>query len=144
MLAMAIGGETLAARVASLMAERHWTAYRVAKETGLSTTYVDKILRGLAKHPSYSTLQRLAMAFGLDNVDELGAPGQSAVELPTEGLHPLVIAVSRRIGKYLNEADWARVAGYMEAVAEERRAHGYNNMEEPGEAEQQPPAQQTA
>ncbi len=33
----------------------------------------------------------------------------------------VVLEAARRSGKYLEPSDWARVAGYLEAIAEERR-----------------------
>ncbi|MCL1852548.1 MAG: helix-turn-helix transcriptional regulator [Peptococcaceae bacterium] len=51
-------------RLRSLMAERHWTEYRLVKESGLPASTVANIFRRNTT-PSIITLETLCDAFGL-------------------------------------------------------------------------------
>ena len=60
----------LGKRVAALRRARGWSAYRLARQAGLSESYVGQIERG--RHdPSLTTLLKLTRGFGLCSVDEL-------------------------------------------------------------------------
>lgn len=60
----------LAENVKAFRVARGWTTYRLAKEAGLSTTYIDKVERGDAQRPSYDSLSRIADAVGV-SVEQL-------------------------------------------------------------------------
>ena len=51
-------------RIESLMDERKWTAYRLAKETGLSSSTITNMFRRNTV-PSIPTLETICEAFGM-------------------------------------------------------------------------------
>ena len=51
-------------RIEALMEDRNWTAYRLAKETGLSSSTITNIFRRNTV-PSIPTLETICKAFGI-------------------------------------------------------------------------------
>lgn len=54
-----------AARLAALLAERGWTRYRLAKESGLDESYVRRLVSGEQTDPGWASVVRLAAALGV-------------------------------------------------------------------------------
>lgn len=53
-------------RLQELLDQREWTAYRLAKEAGLTPSAVYKLLKkGDVRHVDVATLEALAKAFGV-------------------------------------------------------------------------------
>lgn len=53
-----------------IMISKGWSAYRLAKESGLATSIVNEILNGKKKSPSIDTICKIASALGV-TVDSL-------------------------------------------------------------------------
>lgn len=148
MLMAAINGQGLAQRLAGMLAERGWTPYRLAKETGLSTTYAQKLLGGFVKQPSYDTLEKLANALGT-SVEDLrrDANAEQGDTRPmlggTEDMPSWLAATFRRIGGQLTDEDWHVLNSVLEGLAarrgiprpEDRQAFGHHAPDMPNDAE---------
>lgn len=59
----------IASRIRELMKERHWTAYELAKQSGLSTSTLDNLLHERCKSCNFNTLINICRAFPIEVVE---------------------------------------------------------------------------
>ena len=77
----------LAARLKALREARGITKYRLAKDTGVSETYIYRIERGLIENPRRDTLQKLAQGLNIALAQLLGdTPPSDAWQLVEQSL----------------------------------------------------------
>lgn len=69
-------------RLLELMEQRGWTAYKLAKQAGLSETTISNIFKR-NQAPTLYTLERICNAFGI-TVSQFFAEGDEAVTLNEE------------------------------------------------------------
>src|SRR5689334_7295817 len=110
-------GAAIKARLDRLGWSQHGLVRRVNKTgiTTISAGYLSQLIHGEVQSVGSDKLQAFAAVFGV-TVDQLLDAGDATpprTDLPTEGLHPSVVAVAKRFGKYLNDRDWDRVAGFL-------------------------------
>lgn len=55
----------IASRIRELMKERHWTAYELAKQSGLSTSTLDNLLHERCKSCNFNTLINICRGFNI-------------------------------------------------------------------------------
>ncbi len=71
-------------RVRQLMDERHWTEYRLAKETGLPLSTITNMFRR-QNAPTIPTLEMICQGFGI-TLSQFFSEGRNMVELTDEQL----------------------------------------------------------
>ena len=55
-------GMTLSEQVRAILDRNNWTAYRLAKVSGVDQAVISRILSGERKNPSYETMQKILKA----------------------------------------------------------------------------------
>lgn len=106
-------GSRLAANVYAYRVARGWTTYRLAKEAGLSTIYVDKIERGVVHDPAPESLDHLARALGVTVPDLLN-------DAPAVGRNPTApdnLPIARRLVPLVARMQIGDVPGFLRCFA---------------------------
>jgi len=66
--------QSIAARLKALREMKGLTKYRLAKNTGVSETYIYRLERGLIENPRRDTLQKMAQGLGVSLAQLIGEP----------------------------------------------------------------------
>lgn len=70
---MLIMAENTGEQIGVLLASQGKTPYWLAKQTGLSTTYIEKLRDGKVQNPSWNNLLLISRALGFDTVEAMTA-----------------------------------------------------------------------
>ena len=73
-------------RITQLMDERGWTAYKLAKESGLSQSTLSKIFER-NNAPTHSTVEAICGAFGITLSQFYATEGEAVVLTPEQARH---------------------------------------------------------
>jgi len=106
---------------------RGWSQAELSRQAGVQNSTISALEAGRQQSIRADRLERIATALRVsvgallngDTAETLAEdPPSVPVPAPPEAV---VLEAVRRSGKYLDPSDWARVAGYLDAIAEERR-----------------------
>lgn len=108
----------LGTRLSEILIARQWPVYRLAKETGLSATYVQNLVKGIVKRPSLDTYERLSRALGVSVTYLRTGEDDVVPELPgTEGLPPVFARAIQDARHRLTPRQWEMAAGFLTWLA---------------------------
>ncbi len=109
----------LAARLQRLMELRGLQQRQLAHRAHLSESSISRLLTGEQGNPTTHTLQALAKALDVEVRDLLLAADESP-QAPASESEDLLLALYRLV----SPEERARIVGYAEAIAEQRRREG--------------------
>jgi len=95
---------------------KHLTQRSLATQVGIDATYISKIERGRVDHlPSVKTVQRLAHALGVDELELLGRAQRLPAGFEAMTSHPDAREFLRRVSESRpSAADWRRLTATLE------------------------------
>jgi transcriptional regulator with XRE-family HTH domain len=114
----------LGVNVRALRERIGWSQAELSRRSGVPQSAINDLESGKQKELRSDNLKRVAEALEVSVDALLTGEVVARPPLPTADMPPALRAIIERLGQYLDDASWERLAGYAEALAEDRRRMG--------------------